>query len=99
MKNQSTIKLLVIILAVVSIVLFVVFTVTTLKSEDESAIQTADVANYGMATEESEEESEMIESANGNFYSVDDEGTMEMDSIPNDAGTPDLSGETDVAAE
>ena len=89
MKNSGAIKILIVILAIVAVGLFILFTVKTLNPKEESAMMTDDVANYGMVTEEPEEESEMIETANGNFYSVDDGGTMEMDEIPNDAGAPE----------
>ena len=93
MKNPGMVKAIIAILAVISIGLFVLLTVRALNPSDNEPINTADVAGYGMVEEEPESTTEMVESANGNFYSVEDEGTMEMDSIPNDAGAPDVSAD------
>ena len=99
MNNPGMMKTIIAILAVISIGLFVLLTVRALNPSDESPINTADVAGYGMEEEEREETGELIESANGNFYSVEDSGTMEMDSIPNDAGAPEAPETTETAAE
>ena len=87
------IKVIIAILAVISVGLFVLLTVRALNPPDETSINTADVASYGMIEEEPEESGEMVEPAAGNFYTVDDGGTMEMDSIPNDAGAPETPAE------
>lgn len=89
MKNKGLVKTVIIILAVVSIALMVLYAVKQLGDDSPStgALTQGDIANYGQ--EESLDNSSSLNDdsyftpTSGGDILISDNGTVEMDSIPN----------------
>lgn len=89
MKNQGLIKTLIIILAVVCVALIAFYTVKNLgdMTPDTGALTQGDIANYGQ--DDGFDDSSSIGGdsyftpSSGSDILISDNGTVEMDSIPN----------------
>ncbi|MBQ9993671.1 MAG: hypothetical protein IJP17_03060 [Clostridia bacterium] len=95
-NNNSITKIVIIVLAVVCIILAGVFAYTSLSSctPDSGAGEAGDIADYGME-ETPDQSGEVTSTADGTLITDEDDGTVEMDSIPNEAEgeTPPADGE------
>lgn len=89
MKNKGLVKTVIIILAVISIALMAFYAVKKLgdTSPSTGALTQGDIANYGQ--EESVDNSSSMDTdsyftpTSGSDILISDNGTVEMDSIPN----------------
>lgn len=89
MKNQGLIKTLIIILAVVCVALIAFYAVKNLgdMTPDTGALTQNDIANYGQDDGSDDADSIGTDSyftpSSGSDILISDNGTVEMDSIPN----------------
>lgn len=84
MKNQKTIKAIIIILAVLCAGLFSLYAVTSLSPDDDT--DSGNLSGYGSDnTQNGYFDDNVVANGNDGSYTITDDNTVEMDSIPNDA--------------
>ena len=93
MKNQKLVKTVIIILAVVCVGLFALYAGIKLgKGDDTGLTGTNDASNAGYSSQNGYYDDSVIVEGNDSSYTISDNGTVEMDSIPNDSSSLETSG-------